>query len=58
VKNINCEETNLNLVMKHCSLVSVHQHLTGTYCLLVLTNYKASDYAMFVIVLLVPLSQI
>jgi len=44
--------------MKHCSLVSVHQHLTGTYCLLVLTNYKASDYAMFVIVLLVPLSQI
>jgi len=45
----------VNLVMKHCSLLSVHQHLRGTYCLLVLTNYEASDYAVFVIVLLVPL---
>jgi len=46
------------LVKKLCSLLSVHQHFTGTYCLLVVTNYEASVYAVFVIVLLVPLSYI
>jgi len=42
--------------MKHCSLLSFHQHLTGTYCLLFLTNYEVSDYAVFVIVMLIPLT--